>query len=146
MKVVVDASVAVKWIIPEAEIEPDSDRAARLLSAVRDNSVEPVQPPHWLAEVAAVLCRLRPEVSLQGIDLLDALDLPVVADAEIYRLASRIAVHTREHLFDTLYHAVALERDAVLVTADDRYLRKARALGKVMSLTEWRLPAPRTNA
>jgi hypothetical protein len=38
--------------------------------------------------------------------------------------ASVILIETDHHLFDTLYHAVALEHgDAVLVTADDRYRR-----------------------
>jgi hypothetical protein len=49
------------------------------------------QPPHWLAEVAAVIARLRPEIADQAIDLLDALELAVEADAQIYKRASRIA-------------------------------------------------------
>jgi len=137
MKMVVDASVAVKWVFPEPAAEPDSDRAAELLNAIRENQVELVQPPHWLAEVAAVIARLRPEITNQAIDLLDALELAVEADAEIYKRAGRIARRLDHHLFDTLYHALALERDAVLVTADDRYLRKAGAIGSVVLLSEW---------
>ena len=141
MKLVADASVAVKWVLPAPGIEADADRAAELLSAVRKNAVELVQPPHWLAEVAAVISRLSPEIAAQAIELLDALELTVEADAEIYKRASRIARQLDQHLFDTLYHALALERDAVLVTADDRYLRKARTLGGVVSLADWRPPA-----
>jgi len=37
--------------------------------------------------------------------------------------------------------SVALERDAVLVTADERYVRKARAIGCIVSLREWLPPA-----
>lgn len=137
MRLVVDASVAVKWVLPDSAGESDTDRAAALLNAVRDNRLELVQPPHWLAEVAAVISRLRPEVANEAVDLLDALELAVEADAEIYKRASRIARQFDHHLFDTLYHALALERDAVLVTADDRYLRKAAALGGIVSLSHW---------
>lgn len=43
-----------------------------------------------------------------------------------------------QHLFDTLYHAVALETEgAVLVTADERYYSKARRVGGVRLLREW---------
>ena len=141
MKLVLDASVAVKWILPELADEPDTDRAAQLLTAVRDNRVELLQPPHWFAEVAAVIARLRPEIVNHAIDLLDALDLAVDADASIYKRASGIARQLDQHLFDTLYHALALERSAILVTSDLRYLRKARMLGAIVSLADW-VPPP----
>ena len=42
------------------------------------------------------------------------------------------------HLFDSLYHAVAHEHeDALLVTADDRYVGEPRATGRNASLREW---------
>jgi hypothetical protein len=49
-----------------------------------------------------------------------------------------LAVEAEAHLFDTLYHAVALEyEDAVLITADDRCWRKAAHYGKIASLRNW---------
>ena len=146
MRLVVDASVAVKWVIRTPAIGTDTDRAVDVLSAAQHGVVDIVQPPHWLAEVAAVVARVRPEGSVEAIDLLDALDLSVVVDADIYKRASAIAARTGQHLFDTLYHAVALERNAILVTADERYLRKAKALGSVISLTDWRPPAALADA
>jgi hypothetical protein len=41
-------------------------------------------------------------------------------------------------LFDTLYHAVALEHeDALLVTADERYYGKAEGYGTIRTLHDW---------
>jgi predicted nucleic acid-binding protein len=49
-----------------------------------------------------------------------------------------LATELKQHLFDTYYHAVALETpDCVLVTADEHYLRVARAKGRIVSLTDW---------
>ncbi|HVT58652.1 MAG TPA: type II toxin-antitoxin system VapC family toxin [Thermoanaerobaculia bacterium] len=141
MKVVVDASVVVKWILPDFEREGQADHALALLRGVQAGSVEPIQPPHWLAEVAAVLARLRPETAELTLDLLDALELPVAAEIAIYRRAARLAVELGHHLFDTLYHAVALERGALLITADDHYRRKALHLGAVANLAAWSEPA-----
>ena len=41
------------------------------------------------------------------------------------------------HLFDTLYHAVALEEKATLVTADRKYYDKARRMGSILMLEEF---------
>lgn len=141
MRVVVDASVAMKWMLPDAEREADVPRALRLLAAIRNGEVEPIQPAHWLAEVAAVVTRLRPEIAEASVELLDAMEIPVATDMAIYRRASRLAASLRHHLFDTLYHAVALELDALLVSADGPYLRKAKPLGSVTSLADWEMPA-----
>ena len=41
------------------------------------------------------------------------------------------------HLFDTLYHAVALEEGATLVTADAAYFAKAKNLGGIELLADF---------
>jgi predicted nucleic acid-binding protein len=137
LNLVVDASVVVKWFLPDPESEPDCDCALALLRAVQQGQVSLLQPVHWLAEVAAVVTRLRPEIAEPALALLDALELPVADDPAIYQRASRIAAQLGHHLFDTLYHAVALEREHVLVTADDTYARKAQGLGGIVGLQEW---------
>lgn len=142
MRVVVDASVAVKWIFPDPEFEPDADRAVELLAAIRHGSVEPLQPSHWLLETVAVVARLRPGIAEEALALLDALELPLATDPEVLQRATRLATALSHHLFDTLYHAVALERGAVLVTADGRYAAKAEGLGALVRLADWRSEPP----
>ena len=85
----------------------------------------------------AITEALRPEIAEPALVLLDSLELPTATDQATYRRAIRLAVELGHHLFDTLYHAVALERDAVLVTADTHYLRKAHHLGAIVELTRW---------
>ena len=52
--------------------------------------------------------------------------------------ATQLAIATGQHLFDTLYHAVAIEHeDAVLITADERYLAKAQHHGRILALAAW---------
>lgn len=137
MKHVIDASVVVKWFLPDPEVEPDSAKALRLLARIRGGDIEPMQPPHWLAEVAAVIVRLRPEIAAQAIDLLDAMEFPVASEPAIYKRAAAIAADLGQHLFDTLYHAVALEHSATLISADHRYCGRAYPLGRVIRLTDW---------
>jgi len=140
-RLVVDASVAVKWLLPDRADEPDSEHALALLSGIREGTVELIQPPHWLAEVAAVLARLSPHTVDDDVRDLYALELPVVDTPGMYLTACELARSLGHHLFDTLYHAVALEvKDASLVTADEHYYRKASVRGSIVLLNSFSLP------
>ncbi len=137
MILVVDASVVVKWALPEPSSEEHLDEALAVLAAIRRREVTLVQPLHWILEVAAVLVRIRPEIVDERLDLLGLIQVSIAAETVVLRRAARLAEELNHHLFDTLYHAVALERQGVLVTADGRYARKAAHLGRVVELRRW---------
>jgi predicted nucleic acid-binding protein len=139
MKWVLDASVIVKWLLRDADRESHTVEALALMSAVADGRVDVLQPPHWLAEVAAVMARLSPATRAKDIPDLYALDFDMADSLAIYERATDLAVALNQHVFDTLYHAVALESPAcMLVTADERYLRKAKPRGRIVGLDHWR--------
>lgn len=140
--IVADASVVMKWLLPSLEQEPDSDRAATLMSEVSDGTVDLIQPPHWLAEVAAVLARLSPATVNDDVGGLYAMELSVLDTPEVYLKACELAGTLGQHVFDTLYHAVALlTPGATLVTADERYYRRAVGHGSIMLLARFVPPA-----
>lgn len=136
-RVVVDASVVVKWLCPEREDEADGDQALALLERVKAGRITVHQPVHWLAEVAAVLVRLSPATVADDVADLYAMNFLVEGGPEVYLDACELARSLNHHVFDTLYHAVALAlSDTVLVTADIRYERKARRLGAITLLQD----------
>ena len=137
MRLVIDASVIIKWLFADPAREEHTERATTLMAAVVQQQVSAVQPVHWLAEVGAVLAREAPEKAEEDIALLSVLGLTIQDGPAILRRACRLAIGLNHHLFDTLYHAVALETESVLVTADAHYLAKARDLGQIMHLVEW---------
>jgi len=70
--------------------------------------------------------------------MLLAMEFPVADDTAVMHRATRLAVESGQHLFDTLYHAVALESEAAtLITADERYRRKAQGYGRIVALARW---------
>jgi len=143
IRVVADASVMLKWLLPSAEPEVDSDKAIALLAAVLEGTIDLIQPPHWLTEVAAVLTRLSPQTVDDDVADLYAIELPVLDTPGVYLTACELARTLGQHVFDTLYHAVALETPgAMLVTADERYYRKAVARGSILLLRRFTPPDP----
>lgn len=140
MPVVADASVVLKWLLPEPGKERDWERALELHEHVKSVRVTLHQPVHWLAEVGAVLARLSPATVAADLRDLKTMELKVLDTIEVYVTAAALSTEFRHHLFDTLYHAVALNIDkAVLVTADDRYFRKARRRGRIVRLKDFSL-------
>lgn len=133
---VLDASVVLKWFFVDPQREPDLDKALLLLRMFSEGEIRIIQPVHWLAEVAAVLSRLSPLTAGDDITDLDLMGFDVTDHPDAYTTASRLAIDIRHHLFDTLYHAVALEEDALLVTADEHYYRKAKKFGSIVRLAD----------
>jgi predicted nucleic acid-binding protein len=135
---VLDASVIVKWLIPESPTEHHVEQALALLTGLRDTTIAVRQPPHWLAEVAAVGVRLIPDTIAD--DIADMQELGIITETAtqaIWKTACALSLRLHHHLFDTLYHAVALECDALLITADEHYFRKAHGMGHIMLLADF---------
>ncbi len=138
MIVVLDASVILKWLLEDPAREPDTEKAFALVESVVSGRLEILQPVHWLAEVAAVAARLVPQTAIGDVEMLAAFEFPTTDSPAVIRRATSLAIETNQHLFDTLYHAVALEHeDALLVTADERYYRKAEGYGTIRALHKW---------
>lgn len=139
MILAVDASVAIKWFFRDRPDEVDAQQALQILAAVDAEKVQLRQPPHFLAEVAAVLSREKPDDARA--DLADLLNMEFqrVESSAIYATACDLATRLNHHLFDTLYHAVALhEPDATLTTTDRRYYDKAKSIGQITLLGDMR--------
>jgi predicted nucleic acid-binding protein len=134
MKIVVDASVAVKWLISERPGEQNLDRAIAILGAFNRGSVITIQPAHWVVETVAVIASIAPDRALPAIALLTHNRFQISASRAVYRRAAMLADTLNHHMIDTLYHAVALEEDATLVTADERYLAKALQHRRIVGL------------
>ena len=136
--VVIDASVVIKWIFPERTGEDNSAQALNLLQAIKQGSIKVLQPPHWLAESIAVIVRLQPKIAKDAIHLLNAMEFPIIDTPEIYYTACQLSDRFGHHLFDTLYHAVALnDGKSQFVTADEQYFRKTFKQGAIIRLADF---------
>lgn len=128
--IVVDASVAVKWLLPE----PGSEAAMELLRG-RDILVA---PELIRVEVASAVTRRfrRGELSADDskevvrlwMDVLKEGVVQVQANLDDLREAANLAVDLRHPIYDCIYLAVARRNAARLITADRVFFEKATAL------------------
>ena len=134
MKWVLDASVALKWFFADRADEPLVAPAISLLQRFQTEQDRFLCPPHFMAEMAAVLARESPESAKDSVNDLLMMTWETTADEVVYQKAVTLAGALDHHLFDTLYHAVALVHGATLVTADAKYFKKAKAQNAIVWL------------
>jgi predicted nucleic acid-binding protein len=136
--IVVDASVIVKWFIPEVGAAP----AKALLSAAD----ELVAPELARIEVAAALIRkaIRHEISGADVERTLRAWFRAVADGQIFMLpnaddleaAAKLALELQHRLPDCLYLAAAERLGAALITADRAFARRAARRSNLVQILE----------
>jgi predicted nucleic acid-binding protein len=138
MILVVDASVAIKWFFQNRDNETDCDLALIILESVGTGQTQLLQPPHFIAEVAAVLAREKPDEAQDDLFDLLCIECHISQEPEIYTTAIDLSIRYQHHLFDTLYHAVALHTPgSKFITADEAYWRKAQNMGQIVRLQDF---------
>ena len=127
MECVVDASVAIKWFLPE----PLSDKAALLLRDSLHAGARLTAPDLFIPEVGNALWKRA--VLLKDIEEQEArkmfsdllrLHLTLVPSFTIAERAYELAVQERHPVYDTLYLALAIRRHCQFVTADQGLYQK----------------------
>lgn len=117
--IVVDTSVALKWVLDE----PDSDRAREAM----DRTL--VAPDVWRVEAANGLRRgvrtgeLPPEEALRLLKVLDRAPVRDLPTPPLVPAGLELALTLGHPIYDCLFLALAIEQDCELLTADDSFVR-----------------------
>ena len=117
---VVDASVAVKWLVQE----PFSEQAAGLLN----DAVTLIAPELLFAEAANALWAMCRRGDISKTEFTEAINVlkaaPVAVPASMHRLvaaAGRLATDIDHPVYDCVYLALAMQEQYPVVTADRRF-------------------------
>lgn len=122
---VVDASVALKWVL----VEPDSALAEAVLFSPL------VAPDWWRVEVANGLWKAcdRGEIDLDearaGLARFATVAVETEDAAGLLDEAMVLAARLHHAIYDCLYLALAIRRDTRMVTADERFAKAALRAG-----------------
>jgi predicted nucleic acid-binding protein len=143
VRLVVDASVGLKWVLPE----PDSHLAQVLVESGEALLI----PDFWLNEACNVLwlqvrrAVFTPDEARSAFGLLRRQLPPIqTGDLGLHELALEIGLAVDQSTYDTLYvaFAIAMRADKV-VAADGPFIRKMRShpdldlAGMMLTLDEW---------
>lgn len=122
---VVDASVAVKWLVDEQ----DSEQAVKLL----DGDLTLAAPDLIYAEVANALWAIARRGNIGAADVRDALDVlsdaPLMVPSSTKQLmpaAARLVGDLDRPVYDCMYLALAIQEQRPVVTADRRFCNVVR--------------------
>ena len=137
---VVDASVIIKWYVPE-----DNYEAAR---AMRTAETALAAPDLLFSETANILWKLvrRGEMTasraIEIIEEVAAAPFITISNQSLAQDALDLAIATGLTLYDASYVALALRIDKILITADEKLVRK---LAGTRGANQVRLLADHTN-
>jgi predicted nucleic acid-binding protein len=123
---VIDASVAAKWFIPEE----DSDKASKILQEYADGKIELYAPDLLIYEVINVM-RYRPDIDEEAlannVDSLFKLQLNLIPPSpDITSEAAAKAKLFNLSVYDACYIAIAEALSANLITADEKLYAKSK--------------------
>lgn len=124
MTIIVDASVAVKWILPE----PGSSAAA----ALREEDTDLIAPSLVAAEVGNAIWKAVREGALGRIEAADGLEAALgwfrslIPIEELHVRALALALEFRHPIYDCFYLALAERENAPVATADEGLIAAAR--------------------
>lgn len=129
MILVVDSSVAAKWILPDEANDPGS---ARLLDDIRRKRVSVIVPELFRSEITSVVARsIRsgrlPSGSDEALSHLERMGILFANGAGISPNTVRVALEANHSPYDCCYLALALQLGCNLYTADRRFIRSVGA-------------------
>jgi predicted nucleic acid-binding protein len=121
-----DASVILKWVI--GENEEGQDKALSLLNGWLAQEHDFMLPSLWVYEVGNVLGLKKPREANKILGLLleyEFRERKITAELiqETYDLMKE---HRGVTFYDAVYHAVALQEDGIMITADKAYFDKMK--------------------
>ncbi|MGD0010385.1 MAG: type II toxin-antitoxin system VapC family toxin [Terriglobia bacterium] len=125
MNLVVDASVAAKWLF----LEPDTGKARAILDSAERGELELLAPEILLAEIANSLWKRTERSDLDRASALGLFDgfqkveFKYCKVQELIGSAMSIAFRHHHPVYDCLYVVLARREDCDLVTADERLYR-----------------------
>jgi predicted nucleic acid-binding protein len=140
-RLVVDASVAAKWLLPPAN-EPHIHQAVQLIEDYVDRKIQIFVPDLFWVEVGNLLrnaarrgrCTL--DHATHALNRITAQKFPTIASLFILRSAFAIANAHGRTVYDSLYVALAEALQVEFVTADEKLANALASKYPVISIGE----------
>lgn len=135
--IVPDASVILKWAFASPD-EEDRDKALELLNDWLSENIEIILPKLWVFEVGNILFLKNPDKAMDIMEIFidynfTEVDITPELCKETFNLMKKYTVT----FYDGVYHALAIIKDGIFITSDEKYCRKIVDRKHILNLNNW---------
>lgn len=135
--VIPDASILLKWVLPP-DYEQYVEQALTMRDALVAGRVRLLVPGLWYYELGNTLSRKYPDHADALLCSLVNMELESLEPTPDWQTTViQLTVNFHVTFYDAAYHALAINRDAMFVTTDEKYIQKAGAAGHILHLKDW---------
>lgn len=137
-----DSSVLLKWVLPPQN-EQWLLQSLSVREAMLEDRIRLLVPTLWLFEVGNTLSRKTPSASPALLSMLTRIGL-TEADMtpEVRTTAFELCATYGVTFYDACYHALAIARGGIFLTADEKHLRLSAVAGNICHIRDWQDPRP----
>lgn len=146
-KLVIDASVAVKWFV----VEPYSVEARQILTAYEAGNISLHAPDILIAEFANTIWKkqlfqqLAPDDATEILRAFDGLGFVFTPSRILVRDAYSQAIELKRSVYDSLYLASSAQEQAELVTADEKFFNAVHSSHpQIVFIADWHYEPTKT--
>lgn len=139
-QVVVDSSVAIKWLLPQS----DSPQALKILEQHQNSQLKLLAPDLIYAEVGNIIWKisrfgsLSHAEGLQALELFQEINLAITPSEILLEAAYQFAVAHQRTVYDSLYVVLSQAHQCPLVTADEKLVNAlSTASIPLIALQNW---------
>ena len=139
--IIPDSNLFIKLFHPES----DSEEAKVFFKTCAELNFKLIVPDLFKYEVSAVACDKQCDLKLV-LDLFQSLKRSILTvtspDGDTWLLAEKIVQsgHPKSgfpSIYDSIYHALAIQAGGVFLTADEKHYAKAVEFGHITLLKDW---------
>ena len=136
--IIPDASIILKWSL-EKEQEPDFPKAFSLLEQFLEGKIRILLPTLWRYEVGNILGLKQPSQAKAIMQALFDYQFDEVSLDQDYcfRVLDFLKELKNISFYDACYHALAIQKNGICITADHLYYRHATKRGSLVLLSDW---------
>jgi len=140
--IVIDSNIFIKLF----KEETDYEIAKEFLNYALIHEIPLCAPDLFKYEVMAIAQKFRVDIS-EVEKLIQSYEKVILSIESLSAKTWKSAIsmiqdgHIKSgfpSIYDSVYHCLALEKDFIFLTADDRHLKKTTKYGGVVLLNEWR--------
>lgn len=133
---IIDASILIKWLLNERK---DLFNALKIIQDFMSQKIDLIIPTHCYYEILNTFGIKVPSKAITLYSQVLMLQIPEqrLTLENVFRALEIMHKIPKVSFYDAIYHAVAMENGGIMITADEKYYRKAKSFKHITLLKNY---------